>query len=427
VSFIWVGEAGRSGAAHQLTTIGGGKYIVATSYRYVIVGGGMAADAAVRGIRRHDADGSILMVSAESFPPYDRPPLSKALWKKGGKVENVWRALDYARLGVQLRLGLTVSELDATHHHIVTEDGQRIGYERLLLATGGAPRELAGHPPGPVYFRTARDYFALRRDILSGHEVAVIGGGFIGAEMAAALTLAGKHVHLVFPEAGVLGRVLPAALSQAVTDDYRERGVSVHSGHQVKSIRVFDEDRWAVTSDQGEEWIVTAVVAGLGIVPRVELMTAQGVACADGIEVDAEGRTALPDVYAAGDVANFYSPALRRRLRVEHEDHANRHGETVGENMAGAPSPYHHLPFFYSDLFDLGFEAVGVVDSRLGVVEDWLVPNQRGAVFYIEEDRVVGVLCCDVWDQMDKARALIAEGLPVGDGSHLKGFLTGQG
>jgi 3-phenylpropionate/trans-cinnamate dioxygenase ferredoxin reductase subunit len=393
-------------------------------FRYVMVGGGMAADSAARAIRGRDGDGSLLMLSEEMFPPYDRPPLSKGLWKKGGKVENMWRSLDYETLGVQLRLGVKASAIDPNRHELVLDGGERIGYERLLLATGGRPRKLPGAPPGVTYFRTARDFFAVRRGMLSGPAAAVVGGGFIGAEMAAALALAGKTVHMAFPEDGVLGRVLPRGLSQAVTEDYRRRGVDVHAGTLVTSIRSNGESDWVVTTNGGHSWTVATTVAGLGIVPRTDLVEALGVPCPDGIEVDRYGATALPDVYAAGDVASFPAPGLGRRVRVEHEDHANRHGACVGENMAGGDRPYDYLPFFYSDLFDLGFEAVGTLDSRLPVVEDWVKDNERGVVFYVDGDRVVGVLAVDVWDRMDRAREIILEGRPVGDGRYLTGLLT---
>lgn len=395
------------------------------AYKYVVVGGGMAADAGMRGIRGEDPNGSLLMVSQESFPPYDRPPLSKALWKKGGRVENIWRSLDYDHLGVGLRLGESAVQILPQQHEVVLGSGDRVQYERLLLATGGAPRELPGHPGGVTYFRTAQDYFRLRRAILSGHETLVVGGGFIGGEMAAALTLAGKHVHLVFPEEGVLSRLLPPSLSAAITEDYGRRGVTVHAGRQVAHLEPRDGETWRVVTDAGEAIEVSVVVAGLGIIPRVELMTALGVECPDGIPVDALGRTAVEDVYAAGDVANFPSPALGRRMRVEHEDHANRHGACVGANMAGQAQTYDYLPFFYSDLFDLGFEAIGRLDSRLATVEDWLEPGQRGVVFYLEDEHVVGVLCVDLWDRMEQARTLIADREPVGDGTALRGRLTG--
>ncbi len=395
-----------------------------TGYKYVVVGGGMAADAGLRGIRRQDPTGSVLMVSQETFPPYDRPPLSKGLWKKGGRVENIWRGLDYGEMGVDLRLGEPARAIDAVAHELRLAGGARVHYDRLLLATGGMPRELPGHPPGVTYFRTAADYFRLRRAILSGHEAVVVGGGFIGGEMAAALTLAGKHVHLIFPEDGILRRLLPAGLSAAITEDYRQRGVAVHAGRQVAGVEPA-EAAWRVVTDAGEAFEASAVVAGLGITPQVELMTALGVSCPDGVEVDAWGATAVEDVYAAGDVANFPCPALGRRMRVEHEDHANRHGECVGANMAGRHEAYDYLPMFYSDLFDLGFEAVGRLDSRLATVEDWIEPQKRGVVFYLEEQHVVGVLAVDVWDRMDQARTLIAGREAVGDGAALRGRLTG--
>ncbi len=151
------------------------------------------------------------------------------------------------------------------------------------------------------------------------------------------------------------------------------------------------------------------MVAGLGIIPSVELPRAAGLAVENGVVVDELLRTSQPDVFAAGDVAAFNSPALGRRIRVEHEDNANTMGRQAGRSMAGQAEPYHHLPFFYSDLFDLGYEAVGEVDSRLETVVDWQEPYKTGVVYYLKEGRVRGVLLWNVWEQVEAARRLIAE------------------
>lgn len=151
------------------------------------------------------------------------------------------------------------------------------------------------------------------------------------------------------------------------------------------------------------------IVAGLGIHPGVELAEQAGLRVNNGIEVDELCRTSHADMYAAGDVANFPNPALGTRIRVEHEDNANTMGRIAGQNMAGERTPYHHLPFFYSDLFDLGYEAVGDLDSRLTVVEDWKEPFREGVVYYLKDRRVRGVLLWNVWNQVDRARELIAQ------------------
>jgi NADPH-dependent 2,4-dienoyl-CoA reductase/sulfur reductase-like enzyme len=155
--------------------------------------------------------------------------------------------------------------------------------------------------------------------------------------------------------------------------------------------------------------VVDGVVAGIGIQPNVELAQEAGLEVENGIRVDASLRTSLPDIYAAGDVANFYHPALETRLRVEHEDNANTMGRQAGQSMAGKTVNYDHLPFFYSDMFELGYEAVGEVDSRHQTVADWKQPYREGVVYYLRHGRVRGVLLWNVWEQVESARKLIAE------------------
>jgi NADPH-dependent 2,4-dienoyl-CoA reductase/sulfur reductase-like enzyme len=236
--------------------------------------------------------------------------------------------------------------------------------------------------------------------------VVVIGGGFIGSELAAALTGAGCRVTMVFPEAGIGHRLFPADLSAFVADYYREKGVEVLAGETVA-----EATGTSVTLGSGRILEADAVVAGLGVIPDTELAEAAGLEVDDGIVVDEFGRVpGHENVFAAGDVARFPVAALGTTLRIEHEDHANTHGNVVGANMAGAETPYDHLPFFYSDLFDLGYEAVGLVDSRLEADENWQEPYRKGIVTYLEYGRPRGVLLWNVWDKIDEARELIRAG-----------------
>lgn len=374
----------------------------------------MTADAACKGIREHDADGSIGLVGAESHPPYKRPPLSKALWK--GKPESsIWHST--AELQVDLVLGRRVVELDLDARRATDDTGEEYAYERLLLATGGRPRRLPAGDGNVIYFRTLDDYRRLRELAEAGGHVVVVGGGFIGSEIAAALTLNGCAVTMVFPEHGIGARLFPAELATFVSDYYRSRGVEVLAGETVTAIEGHGGHSHVAIGD-GSSLEADAVVAGLGIEPAADLAQTAGLRVADGIVVDvhgrAEGRT---DVFAAGDVARFPVPALGRDTRVEHEDHAVSHGKSVGANMAGADERYDHLPFFYSDLFDLGYEAVGEVDSRHETLAEWKEPNRSGVVCYADgEHRPRGFLLWDVWGRVDAARELIRAGEPVGTG-----------
>jgi NADPH-dependent 2,4-dienoyl-CoA reductase/sulfur reductase-like enzyme len=380
------------------------------NYTYFIVGGGMTADAAIHGIREVDPGGSIGLCSAEGHPPYDRPPLCKKLWK-GKPLESIWRRTESQ--GVALHLERTARHLDPQNKRVTDDQGAVYGYGKLLLATGGTPRRLPFGGEQIIYFRTLDDYERLRALTTTGQHFAVIGGGFIGSEIAAALAMNGKNVVMAFPEAGIGARMFPPQLATFLNDFYRQKGVEVLPGELVDGLETRG-DRAVLkvrkAQSQGERVVAAdGVVAGIGIQPNVELAEAAGLEVENGIRVDASLRTSHPDIYAAGDVANFYNPALGKRLRVEHEDNANTMGRLAGQAMAGRAVTYDHLPFFYSDLFELGYEAVGDVDSRLETVADWKEPYREGVVYYLRDGRVRGVLLWNVWEQVDAARKLIAE------------------
>ena len=248
-----------------------------------------------------------------------------------------------------------------------------------------------------------------------------MGGGFIGSEIAAALRMQGRNVTMLVPEAGVGARVFPSDLAAFLVDYYRKKGVTMRMGEGMAGLEA-RAGSCVVRTTTGAEVTAEVVVAGLGILPSVELAEQAGLGVDNGIVVDELCRTSHLDIYAAGDVANFANPALGTRLRVEHEDNANTMGRVAGLNMGGRPTPYHHLPFFYSDLFELGYEAVGDVDARLETVADWKEPFREGVVYYLKAGRVRGVLLWNTWGQVDHARALIAEPGPF-TAKDLKGRL----
>lgn len=374
-------------------------------YKYLIVGGGMTADAAVRGILETDKEGSIGLIGGEVHPPYDRPPLSKALWK-GERLDAIWRHTP--DLPVEMHLGKVAQELSLRDRQVTDNTGETYSYDKLLLATGCTPRRLPFPDDGVIYFRTLDDYQHLRRLAESGNQFVVVGGGFIGSEIAAALAMNGKHVTMIFPEKTIGGRLFPSDLGKFVDAHYRTKGVEVLSEQTVISI-TRQQERLSVETSGGRSISGDAVVAGLGVLPNLELGRKAGLKVADGIVVDQFLKTTHPDVYAAGDVAFFHNPALNKSIRVEHEDNANTMGRAAGRNMAGENEPYQHLPSFYSDLFELGYEAVGEVDNRLETIADWVEPNRKGVIYYLHEERIRGVLLWNVWQRVDEARALIEE------------------
>jgi len=390
-------------------------------YRYLIVGGGLTADAACKGIRSVDAEGSIGLIGDEPDAPYLRPPLSKGLWL-GKEESSIWRGTD--EQGVDLLLGREAVALDLDARTVTDDRGETHGYEKLLLATGGRPREIPGAAPGVVYYRTVADYRAVREAAKEGTSVVVVGGGFIGSELAASLAANGCAVTMVFPEDAIGARIYPADLALFLNEYYLGRGVDVRPGELVASIER-DGDGFRVQGKNGAALDAEIVVAGLGIVPRDELATAVGLPADNGIPVDDRGRVAgRDDVFAAGDVARFPAHDLGQDLRVEHEDHAKSHGHQVGRNMAGANEPYDHLPFFYSDMFDLGYEAVGQLDARLDVLAEWQEPHRKGIVVYRDADgRPRGFLLWDVWGKVDAATELIRAAEPVGSDA-LQGLLA---
>jgi NADPH-dependent 2,4-dienoyl-CoA reductase/sulfur reductase-like enzyme len=374
-------------------------------YKYLIIGGGMTADSAVSGIREVDSVGSIGIISMEADVPYDRPPLTKSLWKDKA-LETIWRHTNKER--VQFHLERTVDKIEVENKGVIDNRGDVYNFEKLLLATGGRPRRLPFGGDEIIYYRTVADYRRLRGLTEKEKRFVVIGGGFIGSEIAASLAMNKKEVVMVFPGDGICDRIFPREMSQFLNNYYREKGVEVMTGETVTGLEARHAQLFLKTKN-GKEILGAGIIAGLGIQPNVELAQGAGLKVENGILVNGQLQTSIPDIYAAGDVAQFFNPALGKSIRVEHEDNANTMGRMAGRNMAGRSEAYQHLPFFYSDLFDLGYEAVGELDSRLEVFIDWKTEFREGVIYYLQNGRVRGVLLWNVWGKVDAARSLIAE------------------
>ena len=390
-------------------------------YKYLIIGGGLAGDAATRGIRELDTEGSIGLISMEPDPPYMRPNLSKGLWK-GRPVEKIWRKTEER---AELHLNRKATQLEPQKKHVRDNGGDEYTYDKLLIATGGSPNHLPMENGNIIYYRDFQDYKHLRDMTERGNHFVVIGGSFIGSEIAAALTMVGKKATIIFPGEAISANVFPSDLAHFLNDYYRQKGVEVLTGDSVTSVQK-DGDRLTVRTGSGRAIEADGVVAGIGIHPNLDLAKEAGLKLDDGIVVNEKLETSVPDIYAAGDAANFFHSALEKRTRVEHEDNAVHMGKLAGRNMAGANDSYTHTPMFYSDLFELGYEAVGEMSGKMKTVSDWQEePFKKGVVYYMDDERVRGVLLWNVWKKLEEARALINEEGPFKE-KDLKGRIKGE-
>jgi len=387
------------------------------AYSYIIIGGGLAGASAVEGIREQDSEGAILLIGAEKHLPYDRPPLSKKLWFGKKKVEEIFLhdQTFYDQNKVTILSGITATSLDAKQKSVTTNDGKQYRYQKLLLATGGAPRTLpvtGGDLAGICYFRTLDDYLRMRKESAEGKSAVVIGGGFIGSEIAAALAINKVGVTMVFPGPYLVNRIFPESLGQAIQEHYRSRGIRILTGEKPASFQRKD-GRFVTRIASGKEIESDMVIVGVGVAPSLDLPRKAGLQTADGIIVDEYLQASLPDIYAAGDIAFFPYQALGKQTHVEHWDNALNQGKCAGRNMAGARESYTYMPYFFSDLFELGYEAVGEVDSQLETFADWQKENDTGVIYYLKEGKVRGAMMCNVWDKVEAARELIRKDVRV--------------
>jgi NADPH-dependent 2,4-dienoyl-CoA reductase/sulfur reductase-like enzyme len=380
-------------------------------YDYIIVGGGLAGASAVEGIRERDAQGIILLIGAESQRPYNRPPLSKQLWTGKETLDTIFvHDLEfYERQRAALALNTEVVTLDSGSKVIVARNGQRYQYRKLLLATGGQPRRFSipgGDLEGIFYFRTYQDYVRLRAQAETARSAVVLGGGFIGSEIAAALNMVGREVSVIFPEPYLVSRVFPEPLGRAIQKNYVDRGVRILDGDRPVSIARSSE-RFTVRTERGVVLETDIVVVGIGIVPELKLAAQAHLKTGNGIVVTEHLQSSDPNIYAAGDNAFFPYRALGKSMRVEHWDNAINQGKWAGRNMAGADEPYDYMPFFFSDLFEFGYEAVGEVDASLETYADWQEKYRTGVIYFRADDVARGVMLCNVWEKVNAARELI--------------------
>jgi 3-phenylpropionate/trans-cinnamate dioxygenase ferredoxin reductase subunit len=386
-------------------------------YDYVIVGGGLAGASAIQGIRELDAVGKILMICAERHLPYDRPPLSKQLWFGKQKVEDIFLhdQAFYDQHTATLLLGVKVAGLDPSEKTVTTTNGETYGYGKLLLATGSLARHLTIHGgdlEGICYFRSLDDYLRTRNVAVAGKSAVVVGGGFIGSELAAALNSNKLNVTMIFPDATLCSRVFPDYLAQAMLRRFQERGINVLASDKPDSFSK-NGDKFITHTENGKTIESDLVIVGVGVTPEMELAKSSGLQVSNGIVVNEYLETSNPAIYAAGDNAFFPYQALGQHMRLEHWDNSLSQGKWAGRNMAGAHDPFTYQPYFFSDLFEFGYEATGEVDSRLETFADWQKKNDTGVIYYLRDGKVKGVMMCNVWDKIEVARALIRKGESV--------------
>ena len=333
------------------------------STKYLLIGGGLASSQAAREIRDGDPDGSILLVGEEAHVPYDRPPLSKE-FLRGEKTSDELSFEPesfYREQRIDLALGCRVIALDPAAKSATLAGGETLAFEKALIATGGRPvrLDLSGAGlPGVHTLRTMGDAMAIAADAVPGRRAVLVGAGFIGLELAASLTQRGVHVTVVETEPRIWPRFADERLADHVQAFCEKKGVTFVTSDAVREIEGNDAIHAAATKG-GRQLRCDLICIGVGIAPNVELARDAGLAVNNGSTVDDRMRTSHPDIYAAGDVANYTDPISGRRRRVEHWGHAEYTGQLAGRNMAGGEGSYDLVTYVWSDLFDLHLEFAG--------------------------------------------------------------------
>lgn len=389
---------------------------------FVIVGGGLAAGKAAEALREHGHGGRIVIIGDEREKPYVRPPLSKGYLLGTEERDSIFVHPDdwYREHEVDLLLGTRAGAIDPRARQVALEDDSRLSYDKLLLATGSSPRRLT--VPGAdldnvLYLRRVEDSERLKSAFAAGRRIVVIGAGWIGLETAAAARTAGAEVtvleHSALPLLKVLGREAAEVFAALHTD----HGVELLPEVRVDSLTGTDGRVTGVRLTDGRQLPADAVVVGIGITPNVGLAEDAGLEVRDGIVTDERLRTSVADIHAAGDVANAYHPLLGRHLRVEHWANALNQPEVAAQSMLGKDAVYDRLPYFYTDQYDLGMEYTGYAEpgGYDRVVFRGDVAGRRFVAFWMAGRRVLAGMNVNVWDVIDRIRALVLSGADVDD------------
>jgi 3-phenylpropionate/trans-cinnamate dioxygenase ferredoxin reductase component len=382
----------------------------------VLVGGGLASGTAVRELRSQGYVGDLIVIAGEPHPPYERPPLSKGYLLGNEPAEKALVNVEswYAEHDVDLRTGVSVESVD-TDSRTLRAGGEDITWSGLLLATGATPRHLAlaDDSGAPVhYLRTLDDSTALKAQLTEGARIGIIGGGWIGLEVASAARQAGAEVVVLEALDQPLERVVGSEVGALFAQLHREKGVDLRTGVRIERIGA-GADGATIGLAGGDTLTVDQLVVGVGVEPTTELASRAGLAVDNGVLVDAGLRTSAPGVFAAGDVANVDHPVLGRRVRVEHWDTAIKHGTVAATNLLGGSAVADHLPYFFTDQYALGLEYVGHPGpdgfDRVVVTGDTEGPveGRTFRVWWLRGDHVVAGMHVNDWDAIDRVRELV--------------------
>ena len=381
------------------------------SQTFVIVGAGMAGAKAAEALRQEGYDGRLILIGAETELPYERPPLSKGYLRGESEREKTHVLPEdfYADNDVELRLGTSVSELHREPGEVVLEDGEKVGFDRALLATGARPRRMqldGAELPGVHYLRDLDDSDAIAARLEEGRRAVVIGAGWIGAEVAASARQKGVEVTLVEHAQVPLERVLGREVGQIYADIHRQHGVELVTGQGVDGFEGATQLE-AVRLADGRRIECDLAVVGIGVTPRIELAASAGLETDNGVLVDERLETSAPGIFAAGDIANAWHPHYLRRLRVEHWANALNQPHTAALGMLGKHTSYDRLPYFFSDQYEVGMEYTGYATDWDDVVLRGDVDAREFIAFWLKGGRVLAGMNVGVWDVTDPIKALI--------------------
>jgi 3-phenylpropionate/trans-cinnamate dioxygenase ferredoxin reductase subunit len=384
---------------------------------FVIAGANLAGGRAAEALRKEGFEGRVVLIGAEPDPPYERPPLSKEYLR--GKVPRekvfIHKPGFYEEQRIELRLGTTVTGLDTNERAVELEGDERIAFDKLLLATGGRERRLpapGGDLEGIYYLRTVADSDRLAAELRPGRRAVVVGAGFIGAEVAASMKQEGLEVTVLEMAPVPLERALGREMGEVYAQIHRERGVELITGEAVERFEGAGRVE-RVVGATGRAIACDFAVVGVGIQPNTELAEQAGLAVDDGVVVDEYAETSVPGIFAAGDVARFYHPALDERLRVEHWANAQNQGVLAAKNMLGAREPYTELPWFWSDQYELNLQYVGHATSWDEVVTRGDVAGRSFSAFYLKDGRLRATLTVNKFKDIRPSRELIKARAPL--------------